>query len=477
MENLNYSKIDRVKNDIIDHALVIGAIVSLITYCVSLIQGLKTGFEYSFLSEFAVVLAVIGVAMFRKRLGLKTKAYIILICIFVAVLGDIIEVGIISANKVLIILIPFFSLISLSIRKSVILLAITIVVFSAIAWLHLDGMLVAKDVTNRLGPTAWLINLLLITLVTIVIVIIVNRFNETYEGLIDDLSEKNRSLHASRRQIASYRDDLEEIIEMRTEELNKANNQLKHQANELRSTVNKLNEAKEELVQTEKMAALGSLSAGVAHELNNPLNFIQGGVEVLEIFMVDNLTRKQQTELKKILESIKEGVKRSARIVKSLNHYEDENEQVEACDVAEVITNSLTILKTRMGNRIRVETDFQKQLIVKAERGSLYQLFLNIISNSIDAIYHEGKISVVVKEAASSNLTEIMIHDTGIGISNKNLKKISDPFFTTKKVGQGIGLGLYICFNIVKKLDGTIHFDSEEGKGTTVSIRLPGLSS
>lgn len=472
MNSDSHDQLAEVRNNIINSALGIGFLVAVSAYLLSLLTYFDNGFELSYITDLLVIVVIGYITLKRKKLSLQTKSYVVLVCIFLVVMVDIVELGVLSANKVLLILIPFFSLISLSIRKSIFLFVVTIVAISVIAGFHMTGM-IESPVIDDFGIVAWLINILLITLVTFVILIIVMRFNETYEKLIEDLYHRNRDLKSSRREIAIYRDELEELVDQRTAELNATNKKLSRQATKLRKTIEQLNHTKEELVESEKMSALGSLSAGVAHEINNPLNFIKAGVENIEVYLSKDLDEERQAYLEPLFDAVKEGVLRSAQIVSSLSQYEISKEKEEQCDVNDIVENCLDILKDRLGRTIRITRDLEKKLpSLMVDKGRLYQLFLNLLTNAIDAIEGEGDI-VVKTSLKDSTLLSVLIKDSGMGISKKNLARISEPFFTTKEVGSGTGLGLYTSFNIVKHYHGKIRFESKEGSGTLVEVTLP----
>ncbi|WP_424962678.1 sensor histidine kinase [Ekhidna sp.] len=229
-------------------------------------------------------------------------------------------------------------------------------------------------------------------------------------------------------------------------------------------SMKQLQETTHKLIQSEKMASLGMLSAGVAHEINNPLNFIKGGLEILE----DGL--KEEKELKfeaaPSMHVIKEGLSRASVIVNSLNHFSRNTESMdERCDIHDILNNSLIMLQPKLKYKGTVEKTFTKEkLVIKGNEGKLHQAFLNIISNAEQAIDKKG--TILVKTRKNTNTIDVEIADDGVGISKEHLNKISDPFFTTKPVGQGTGLGLAITYKIIEDHNGSIDVSSKPGKGT-----------
>lgn len=280
-------------------------------------------------------------------------------------------------------------------------------------------------------------------------------------------------------QLRQYRIELEKrSIELHliNEDLKKSNEQLQDKNLDLENTLDILNKAKVQLVESEKMASIGILTAGVAHEINNPLNFIKTGLYGIEsIIEDDDLT--DTTEIKQEIKSIALkmgiGVDKVAEIVKSLNHFSRNNQlEFQKCSLNKILINCLSILNHEFKNKIAIKQTFLKNNIeLLGNESKLHQVFLNLILNSIQSIETTGEIEINSK----LNLNEaiITITDTGKGIPEAFKNKIFDPFFTTKPAGKGTGLGLSIVMQIIKDHHGDITFASAEGKGTVVTLILP----
>ncbi len=289
-----------------------------------------------------------------------------------------------------------------------------------------------------------------------------------------DITDKKRA----EEQLDKYRNHLEILVKERTEELeatneelSAANNELISQREELETILNKLQTTQKQLIQSEKMASLGVLAAGIAHELNNPLNFIKGGADALNILISTHY--EYNAEIQSLIDVVHEGVKRAGKIVSGLNHYSRRNDKAFVeIDVHKIIENCLLMLQNQIKNNITVENAFTEEpFVLKCNEGKIHQAILNLLTNAVHAI--DGKGKIIIKTSRTATDLQIDITDTGCGIPRKNLSKILDPFFTTKDPGKGTGLGLFITHNIVEEHGGSMHFESQVGVGTQVQLSFP----
>ena len=269
---------------------------------------------------------------------------------------------------------------------------------------------------------------------------------------------------------------------------------LRKQTIDLEMTLKKLSDTQVQLVQSEKMASLGQLTAGVAHEINNPINFVILGSEGLkkDVIALTKIlkaysksdpnveTLKKELEydylienIPRTIEDIQVGGRRTAEIVQSLRVFSrvDEYEKKFA-DIHENLDSTLMLRSGELGKGIELMKNYDKSITeIECFPSQLNQVFLQIINNAIEFMGEEGTLTITTKN--SSDHITIGIKDTGPGIPNDIQKKVFDPFFTTKDVGKGTGLGLAISFGIIKKHGGTIEVKSEEGVGTEFVITLP----
>lgn len=222
----------------------------------------------------------------------------------------------------------------------------------------------------------------------------------------------------------------------------------------------------EELFRAAKHASVGRLAAGVSHEIGNPLASISSLVQEL---MVEDLSEFA----KKSLSEINAHIERIARIVRSLGDFARiQPRQRQKTDLKELLENTINLARYDKGFK-KIDVRFRASEIppVKVDRDQLQQVFLNIILNSRDAMPDGGTLRIDLSQRDS--FVEVSFSDTGVGIDREIIDKIFDPFFTTKGPSKGMGLGLSICYGIIKDHDGSIEVSSEKGKGTTFTVRLP----
>lgn len=255
---------------------------------------------------------------------------------------------------------------------------------------------------------------------------------------------------------------------------------------ELHRSYQKLKRSQALLLRQEKLASLGRLAAGLAHELNNPLNTIAGFVEALQRrSQAETLLASREFEdFPLFLKMVQAEVDRAASIVRRLLDFARQREPSFALvDLGQIISESVSFVERQaaMANKRIVVQPLPSPVQVKADTQMLQQLLLNLLTNALDAIEGTGEVRIAINSLAGEQgsrgqeeVVEISVADNGCGIPPENLPKVFDPFFTTKEVGKGTGLGLPICQSIVEQHGGTIEVKSEgTGKGATVTVKLP----
>lgn len=266
---------------------------------------------------------------------------------------------------------------------------------------------------------------------------------------------------------------------------------------ELKNTLHRLKSAQMRLIESEKMASLGQLTAGLAHEINNPINYVAGNVSPIrrdlnELKEYLNALRKHVDianlsedefpkdanfemlfdELESLLDGVDEGTTRVKNLMSDLNAFSlPETSKKQLCNINESITTTINLIKHHLRDRITLKVKLREVPGIICNSSQMSQVFLNILNNAIQAIEDTGYIEVSSKFDEKQII--VKIKDTGAGISTANLGKIFNPFFTTKDVGEGTGLGLAISYRIIEEHKGAIEVDSEEGVGTEFRIILP----
>lgn len=256
---------------------------------------------------------------------------------------------------------------------------------------------------------------------------------------------------------------------------------LAKQNDALAKTIDQLKETETILVQTEKMASLGRMSAGIMHEINNPLNYASTGLYTLRN-KARFLSPEQQAEYSEVLHEVEEGITRVKHIVtdlKSFTHPDTEN--VDAVEIAPILTSALRFLSSEWKDKITIEQKVPGALVIHGNRNKLLQVFVNILQNSLDAIrrkqYGPGEQPTICIEARDEgDKTILTFRDNGEGMDETTISKAFDPFFTTKEVGEGMGLGLTICYRIIKEYDGRVTVNSERGKFCEFRLEFPNVA-
>ncbi|MBU0943245.1 MAG: hypothetical protein KKE53_02220 [Proteobacteria bacterium] len=333
-------------------------------------------------------------------------------------------------------------------------------------------------------------------------------------GLLDTTySNLLESLEQSFATIEELRQNLEEKVEVRTSELACANEDLEKKKETLKKSnvklekaLKKVQETQAQLIHSEKMAALGQLVAGVAHEVNNNINFIvtaapalenilkgirritdayhEAGLQETEQEMLAALQRAEAlgeelgiatlySNIDLVLGSIREGCLRSVKIVQELTLFSrQDGDCLNAYDINASLLSTWKFVDTRYKGKVELVTELGAIPQVLCAGGRMSQVFLNVMNNGVQAIGDAGG-TLTLTTFSDREMIHIRFVDTGQGIAREDMPRIFDPFFSTKEVGQGTGLGLGICYKIIAQHQGKIRVESAVGKGTAITISIP----
>ena len=265
-------------------------------------------------------------------------------------------------------------------------------------------------------------------------------------------------------QLQRYSESLEEQVRDRTRDLLQANDELK-------AAYRELQEAQSEIVQAEKLAAVGRLAAGIAHEINSPLGVLSSNVNMLE-----EIARRKSGGPEGLLDDIAQSsVAASARlrnIVKAFEAFTGlDGAQLKQVNVNEAFDAALTLLQHEIPDRIRIVRNFGKVDSIRCEPGRIHQAFMNLLTNSVQAIDADGVVEITTEQTAGA--IRIMIRDSGRGMTADQLAKVFDPGFARRRDRMKASLGLVITGQIIRDHHGEIHLESALGLGATVTLTLP----
>ncbi|MEM6521374.1 MAG: ATP-binding protein [Cyanobacteria bacterium P01_C01_bin.70] len=385
-------------------------------------------------------------------------------------------------------------------------------------------ILFSKALLNQAKLTTWFVIVAIATLGACLMTLLALRIARVIARPIQDITQiaqqviqeedfTLRTTPHSKDEIGTLAEALNQLVQWTgeyTDELEAAartlESRVEERTQELSDALAALQSTQAQLIQTEKMSSLGQMVAGIAHEVNNPINFIQGNLPYLKEYVEDlrTLLATYQTEyphpsdavlevqeeidldfllkdVENILESLKTGTERVRNIVVSLRNYSRLDEAtIKDVDIHEGIDSTLVVLNHRLKKGIEVIKIYGSLPSVRCSPSQLNQVFTNILSNALDAMFDadsQPKQLTIATRVQSDEHIQISFRDTGPGMTPAIKAKIFDPFFTTKTVGKGTGLGMGICFKIIEQHQGTIAVETAVGQGTEFTITLPIESS
>lgn len=497
----------------------------LYTLFIALTQTSLSGYTYRFLFPSHPLMFNMGIIIFnavagiafslfaqsfleiKKRMPVMSKAFKFLILLYsVTIILRLCGYALISyrltdVSALLVTVIAYIVIIKLSLkgyRSAKFFLLAWTMFFTGIVLFVLRnlGVLPYNNYTNYTMPIGTAIEVILLSLA------LADRLNIFKAEKEKSQEETLKVLHENERIIREQNVVLELKVNERTVELSESNH-------ELNKTLENLKQAQGQLVEAEKMASLGQLTAGIAHEINNPINFVTSNINplnrdikmLLEAFGVIEdvgLSQASQadkqkkikeykeeldfdylaTEIKHLIKGISDGANRTAEIVKGLRIFSRlDEDDLKMADMNEGLDSTLVIINNQLNNKIKVIKQYSNLPPIECYPGKLNQVFLNIISNAIFAVQKKFGESIggeiIINTNHDENNVYIKITDNGVGMDSKTQKKVFEPFFTTKDVGEGTGLGMSIAYNTIKRHNGQIKINSTLNEGTEFILQLP----
>jgi two-component system NtrC family sensor kinase len=332
------------------------------------------------------------------------------------------------------------------------------------------------ETTSRVISTFAFIAALFVILLLVILYFSINRIIHPLQKIVDATQKIARGDLSHKLEVKSQDEigSLAESFNQMTSELQIANEKLLDWGKTLEKKVeertHEIKEMQAHLIQSEKLASLGQLAAGVAHEINNPL----GGILMYSHLILEDAEKNSQTSenLKKVIRE----TTRCKNIVRGLLDFaRPKNPEMSNININELLDNSLSLMESQaLFQNIRVEKKYFPDLKrITADGAQLQQLFTNIILNAAEAMDGNGTLILETTNIKAEGQIEISIRDTGQGIREEDMKNLFEPFFSTKEVGKGTGLGLSISYGIVQRHKGKIDVQSEVGKGSAFIIKLP----
>jgi signal transduction histidine kinase len=231
-----------------------------------------------------------------------------------------------------------------------------------------------------------------------------------------------------------------------------------------------LQESRAQMIRSEKLTAMGTLTSGVAHELNNPLNNISTSCQIL----LEEMEPSTSEYHRELLATIEEQVAKGRDIVRSLLEFSGQRKfRLRPENLLPVVEDALKLIKGELDPRVKVVVEVPEPLMLMMDKAHMVQALLNLIQNGVQAMEGQGELTVRARRSRDTGKTLLEVIDSGRGIEPEVLPRIFDPFFTTKDIGQGTGLGLSITYGIVERHQGQISVESRPGRGTHFTVQLP----
>jgi len=441
------SEIDRIRYQVIDITLIAASLVGAVLLISVALRDLEEDRFLIIGIQGFLLICTIAVTIFRHRISLPLKVYYVMLNLWLTMFAGMYNLGFLASGKIIVMVAPIMVSFLLSFRKAVWSVVLFFALYAVFAFFWISGALtltVPAD-AHISNYRSWITDGSLLLMGASMLLFIGYHLQKEIVENLRQVNLKNMELQVSRQELMEHKENLEKLVQEKTMKL----------------------------VGAEKLASLGMLTAGIAHEINNPLNYISGAYLQLE-HKISKQSPEQQEETRELLKILGIGVKKVTEIVRGLNQFSRTNDSLnENCDLHLILENCLMMVNSQTKHRVDINREFRPEgLVVDGNSGKLHQVFLNLLANAAQAIPEKGSITVTTAINPQGKAS-VSVRDTGSGILPEHLNRIMDPFFTTKPPGQGTGLGLYITQSILNEHGGSIVFRPAPETGTIAEVVLP----
>lgn len=481
------AKLEELREEFSNTVLLICFVLGMTTMLFTILRDYPDVFNSTFWVRIIILATLILFHFMRKRIHVRVKIGVITLLSILLFGLAVQRLGFFSPMKyfplVVAILMAF-----LFEQRTIRFFTIGLMLVYYIASISLvkdPGRYAIPPESLFLNPYHWITDLSLSILCIGTTLYMIQRSRSALGQSIDELKEQNESIEATKVEILRYNTGRQSIIEEKVsdlkqlvadidrqnQELEQVNQSIVQQNERLDSANRLLKQAKEKMIVSDRMASLGLLTAGVCHEIKNPLNHFQASITILRKKLAGKSTDEGVERLLKIIE---EGSGRITEIISSLNQFDHSGStSTEYVNVIEVVENCRSILSSRFSKGVQYEFEYEHRYVgLPINADKLHQVILNIMQNALDAMPEKGEMKVLV--LATSDKLILEIADNGHGIDPEILTSVTDPFFTTKSGAEHTGLGLYHAQKLITECGGKMLIESVPGQGTIVRLVLTG---
>jgi signal transduction histidine kinase len=486
--DLTKSKQEELRAYFTDTTLAVGVIIGSFTTFTTILRDYPLYIDSYTYARVGLFLVFIGIYLYRRRLSGNQKVALIISSLSVQFYLSVINLGFFSALKMFVILGPVVMVFILPRVVTIMMAGLLTVIYLYGSWNLMAGISAYSKPPSELLTDIyhWITELGPSMICILTMVIMISRFRSDLNKSITEIESQNEKMATSQTEIDQFNSNLEKLIDEKTLDLKKAVEDIAAQNRELKAinsgiqqynkeiteVTSRLNLIQERVVLSDKMASLGILTAGVCHEIKNPLNHLYGSSKILEDYLRSCASPSDQLKLVDVLNT---GVQRIKTIMESLNQFDhSSNRSGDWVNLVTVIENCRRILNHFFKPGIAYEFVTNVRIAeMQISSDVLHQVVLNILQNAVESFSEEGKVNITLLTSDEKAIIEIS--DNGCGIPDDIRNKVTDPFFSTKATDLHTGLGLYHVQKMMNDIGGKMIIDSETDRGTIVRLVFIGL--